>query len=47
MKTIGVKIYSIYSIRRHCDNFIIPSMIVILLILTLKKEPFMKAGETK
>jgi len=29
------------------DNFIIPSMIVILLILTLKKEPFMKAGETK
>jgi hypothetical protein len=47
MKTIGVKIYSIYSIRRHCGNFIIPSMVLILLILTFKQEAFMKAGETK
>lgn len=28
-------------------NFIIPSMILILLILTFKRESFMKAGETK
>ena len=29
------------------SNFIIPSMILILLILTFKREFFMKAGETK